>query len=117
MSIDTETFRAALLEERLRVEHAIARLRETDDDVDEVAGIGDNHLADTATATLDREIESTLEENSGRMLAAIDAALRRIDDGAFGRCANCGQEIGEQRLEAYPWAALCIDCQRHAERT
>jgi DnaK suppressor protein len=50
------------------------------------------------------------------MLVAIDASLKRIDEGTYGTCANCGQEIVEPRLEAYPWASLCIDCKREAER-
>ena len=75
----------------------------------------DNHLAETATATLDREIDYTLEENSEHVLAAIDAALNRIEDGTFGTCTNCGKQIPEERLEARPWASLCIDCQRAAD--
>lgn len=121
MSIDTQSFRTALLEERERVEQAIANLREDhpgriDDEVEELAQLADNHPADTATATLDREIDYTLEENSARMLVEIDAALKRIDDGTYGTCAGCGQEIAAGRLEAYPWASLCIDCKRQAER-
>jgi DnaK suppressor protein len=117
-SIDTEQFREALLEERKRVEHAIATLRDQhpgslDDEVEEVAN--DNHLAETATATLGREIDYTLGENSGQVLADIDSALKRIDDGSYGTCVNCDQEIPMPRLEAYPAASLCIDCKRRAE--
>jgi len=76
----------------------------------------DNHLAETATATLDREIDYTLEENSEHVLAAIDAALERMEDGTFGKCATCGREIAEDRLAAIPWATQCIDCKRREER-
>jgi len=76
----------------------------------------DNHLAETATATLDREIDYTLEENSEHVLAGIDAALERIDDGTFGKCVTCGREIAEDRLAAIPWATQCIDCKRRDER-
>jgi RNA polymerase-binding protein DksA len=119
-SIDTERFRDALLEERRRVEHALATLRDEhrgslDDEVEEIAATSDNHLAETATATLGREIDYTLGENSGEVLAQIDAALRRIDDRTYGTCTNCGCEIALQRLEASPWASLCIDCKRRAE--
>lgn len=121
MSIDTQRFREALLEERQRVEHALATLRDEhpgslDEEVEEIAATSDNHLAETATATLGREIDYTLGENSGEVLAQIDAALKRIDDGTYGTCTNCGREIPEQRLEAYPWASLCIDCKREAEQ-
>lgn len=120
MSIDTEHFRAALLEERERVEKAIANLRDDhpdshDDEVAEIPVSSDNHLAETATATLDREIDFTLEENSGQVLAEIEAALKRIESGTYGTCTTCGREIALERLEAYPWASLCIDDARDAE--
>jgi RNA polymerase-binding protein DksA len=120
MSIDTQRFQTLLLEERGRVEQAIANLRDLhhgriDDEV-EIAATQDNHLAETATATLDREIDYTLEENSARLLGAIDAALERVARGTYGECTGCGREIAPERLEAYPWASLCIDCKREAER-
>jgi RNA polymerase-binding protein DksA len=120
MSIDTERFRTTLLEERERVAAVIASLREdhpgNGDESEEAPGASDNHLAETATATLDREIDFTLEENSSQVLSEIDAALKRLDDGAYGTCTTCGTEILEQRLDVYPWAALCIECAKQAER-
>ena len=118
-SIDTERFRDALLDERRRVEHALATLRDEhrgslDDEVEEI-GASDNHLAETATATLGREIDYTLGENSGQVLAAIDAALKRIDEGTYGTCVGCGGQIRYERLEATPWVSLCIDCKRRSE--
>jgi RNA polymerase-binding transcription factor len=118
--IDTAHFRDALLDERRRVEHALATLRDEhhgslDDEVEEVATTNDSHLAETATATLGREIDYTLGDNAEQVLSEIDAALKRIDDGTYGICTNCGQEIPLARLEANPWASLCIDCKRKAE--
>jgi RNA polymerase-binding protein DksA len=121
MSTDTERFRTALLEERARVEKAIASLRGShpgtlEDEVEEIAGSSDNHLGETATATLDREIDITLGENSEQVLSEIDAALKRIEEGTYGICTKCGKEIAPERLEAYPWASLCIEDAREAER-
>jgi RNA polymerase-binding transcription factor len=79
-------------------------------------GGSDNHLGDAAAGTLDREIDYTLEDHSGQVLTQIDAALVRIEEGSFGTCARCGKSIAEERLEARPWASLCIDCQREMER-
>jgi RNA polymerase-binding transcription factor len=115
---DTEHFRVALLDERQRVEHALATLRDEhpgslDDEVEEVAA--DNHLADTASATLGREIDYTLGDNAEQVISEIDAALKRIEDGTYGTCTNCGNEIPPERLEVNPWASLCIDCKRRAE--
>ena len=119
MSIDTDRFRSLLLEERERVQNAIDNVHHDgplQDEIEEMGGSSDNHIGDTATATLDREIDYTLEDNSGRMLAQIDAALARADAGTYGTCTRCGRPIAEERLEATPWASLCIDCQRESER-
>ena len=121
MGIDTERFRSTLLEERERVEKAIANLRDEhpgslDEEIEELSYAGDNHLAETATATLGREVDYTLGENSEEVLSQIDGALRRIDEGTYGTCASCTHAIPAERLEAYPWASLCIDCKRQAER-
>ncbi len=119
-SIDTDRFRDLLLDERKRVEHALATLRaehpgSLDEEVEEIEATNDNHLAETASATLGREIDYTLGENSEQVLGEIDAALKRIEEGTYGTCVNCGREIPVARLEAYPWASLCIDCRRKSE--
>lgn len=113
-TIDTSRFRDALLSERERVVRAIENLRSenaasAEDIADEAI---DQHLADVATETYDRELGDTLEGNSEQVLEEIDAALRRIDEGTYGVCTNCGKSISEERLEALPWASLCIDCAR-----
>ena len=119
-SIDTGQFRDALLDERRRVEHALATLRDEhpgslDEEVEEVAPTNDSHLAETATATLGREIDYTLGDNAQQVLSEIDGALKRIEEGTYGTCAGCGGEIRRERLEASPWASLCIDCKRKTE--
>jgi DnaK suppressor protein len=119
-AIDTEHFRGLLLEERQRVVAALQNLHDDhagtlSDEAGEESAY-DNHLADTATDTYDRELDYTLEENSENVLAEIDAALKRIDDGTYGICTNRGEQIPVERLEALPWATLCIDCQRERER-
>lgn len=120
-AVDTEHFRGILEEERQRVMDAINYLHEEtpgslEDETEEIVGNSDNHLGDTATATLDREIDYSLEENSEQVLRAIDAALQRIEDGTYGICETCGQPISEERLEAIPYATQCIDCRRKGER-
>jgi DnaK suppressor protein len=120
--IDTDVFRTRLETERERVRAAVQFLHEDnshslEDETGEINSSGaDNHLGDTASATYDRELEQGLEEGAEELLGKIDAALRRIDDGTYGICENCGQPIGEERLEAMPWATLCIDCKRREER-
>ena len=119
-TVDAERFRTILEEERRRVVAAISYLHEENpgsiiDETEEIGGT-DNHLAETATVTLDREIDYTLEENSEHVLTEIDGALRRIAEGSFGRCRTCDGLIPEERLEALPWATECIDCRRREER-
>jgi RNA polymerase-binding protein DksA len=117
--LNTEHFRTLLLERRSGVANALHHLHEQnsnslEEETEEETY--DNHLADSATATLNREIDYTLEENSEHVLAAIDEALTRIEEGTFGTCARCGQAIAEERLEAIPYATRCIDCKRLEER-
>ena len=118
MTVDTDHFRQKLEEERGRVVGALENLRSEnagsmEDEVDE--SHLDNHLAETASVTIDREIDYSLEENEARVLAAIDAALGRIEDGTYGRCERCGNEIEADRLEAIPWVTLCIEDKRRDE--
>jgi RNA polymerase-binding protein DksA len=119
-SVDTAHFRERLLEERQRVVDAIDNIHTENpgslgDETDERT-YQDNHLGDIATATFDREMASTLEDNSQHVLDEIDAALARIDEGTFGTCQACGKPIGADRLEALPWATLCIEDKRKQER-
>jgi RNA polymerase-binding transcription factor DksA len=111
--IDTDHFRERLEDERRKVLNAISYLHKEnpgsleDETGDLVSGSADNHPADTATETVDREIDYTLEENSGNVLREIEAALERLDAGTFGNCAVCGNPIEPERLEYLPWATLC----------
>jgi RNA polymerase-binding protein DksA len=119
VSVDTDHFRARLEDERGRVLGALENLRSEnagsmDDEVDE--SHFDNHLAETASVTADREMDYSLEANEVRVLAAIDAALGRIDDGTYGRCEQCGGQIEPERLEALPWTTLCIEDKRREEQ-
>jgi RNA polymerase-binding protein DksA len=121
MTIDTDRFRTLLAEERERVKRALDHLHgehpgSLEEETEELATASDNHMGDIASATLDREIDYSLGDNSEQVLAEIDAALKRIDDGTYGRCTKCGKEIPVERLEARPWARLCIEDARNAER-
>jgi DnaK suppressor protein len=119
VTLEVERLRVRLEEERVRVKTAIDNLHSVHPGsmADEVSESSlDNHLAETASVTIDREIDYSVEENETRVLAAIDAALTRIAAGTYGRCERCGQEIEEERLEALPYATLCIEDKRREER-
>jgi RNA polymerase-binding protein DksA len=114
-TIDTTRFRDTLLRERERVRAALDNLHnENPGSVEDETGdeTQDQHLGDAATAMHDRSLDYTLEDNEEHLLGLIDAALKRIEDGTYGICVNCGRPISEERLEALPWAEFCIDCAR-----
>ena len=116
--IDTGVFKQRLEQELARLTDAVSFLERDnagsiEDELGEVSGGGvDNHMADTATATFDRELEDGLEEGAQQTIVDVKAALARIEDGSFGTCEVCGKPIGAARLAAIPWARLCIDDQR-----
>ena len=118
----TSRARSLLDEERKRIVDAIAYLHEESprniaDELGELAGrVTDNHLGDMATVTFDRELDEGLEEGAQSTLTQIDRALARLDDGTYRTCERCGNPIGDERLLARPWATLCIDDQRLADR-
>ena len=57
------------------------------------------------------------QQQASDMLKRIELALRRIDDGEYGDCLQCGEPIAYARLQAQPFASLCIDCQSARETT
>jgi DnaK suppressor protein len=65
---------------------------------------------DRATLESGRSFELRLRDRERRLLSKIDEAIARIDDGTYGVCEDCGEEIGLKRLEARPVTTLCIDC-------
>src|SRR5262252_2466544 len=59
----------------------------------------------------ERELMTRNLERGSRVLRDVRAALRRIEEGSYGTCLNCEEEISPKRLNAVPWAPLCIGCQ------
>lgn len=113
MTIDVERRRAELLDLRGRLV-AVAEERHQPDGGDgEInSSAGDQHIADHASETFQRELDDTLAENADKVLYEIDAALRCLDEGTYGTCSVCGSTIPEERLEAVPYATLCVEDQR-----
>jgi DnaK suppressor protein len=119
-TIDFDRFRTALESERARLLHARQAVHHDGSLLDETGdlaiGSGD-HIADSASETYLRELDGGLEENAEHLLVEIEAALGRIEDGSYGLCVACGRPIGEERLEALPYATLCIDDKRALEHS
>ncbi|MEW6535765.1 MAG: TraR/DksA C4-type zinc finger protein [Candidatus Auribacterota bacterium] len=74
------------------------------------------HIADQGTDNFDREFTFDLVSNEQDILYKIDEALERIDSGTFGKCTMCSESITKQRLEALPFAPLCIECAKLSEQ-
>jgi DnaK suppressor protein len=70
----------------------------------------DDESGEGATSQLDRERDLALSAQARAAVEEIDRALAKIDDGSYGRCERCGKSIPKPRLEAIPWAALCVQC-------
>ncbi len=73
-------------------------------------------LADIAGEDIDRRILEALGSQDINRLQAIEAALSRIENGHYGLCMRCGKKIPRERLEAIPYAILCVECKSSEER-
>jgi RNA polymerase-binding transcription factor DksA len=121
MSIDTAHFRGELEQVRERLlatiaHHDIGTASLNEETGELVSSSADNHLADTASETYEREFDEGLEEDARGRLREVEDALTRIEDGSYGTCRVCGQAIPEERLEVVPWTTLCIDDARKLAR-
>ncbi|MBA3431392.1 MAG: TraR/DksA C4-type zinc finger protein [Actinobacteria bacterium] len=120
--MNNQQIRKRLVDERYRLESVRMDYR------DEYASEGppetasgelssvDQHPADEATETLEREQDESILDQFEGELKDIDRALERLDEGTYGTCEVCGKPIGDERLDAMPAARLCIDDQAKAER-
>ncbi len=115
-----ERLKEKLLEERVRLTHQaeelvaeaeeLAREREGGDtQFDEESGEGD-------TVNIERERDLLLSAQARHVVDEIDAALARMKKGTYGVCSYAGRKIPVERLEAIPWADVCVDCKARAER-
>lgn len=71
----------------------------------------DNHPAELGTELFQVELNTALKVHQEHLLKEVYDALGRIDEGLYGKCAFCGKEIDKERLEAVPYARLCIECE------
>ena len=93
-------------------------LRESRETLTHLQSETENHpdLADRASSETDRAIELRARDRQRKLIAKIDAALQRIEDGTYGYCEETGEPISLKRLEARPIATLSIEAQERHER-
>jgi DnaK suppressor protein len=117
---DLERFEKLLLEEKERVAQELEGLagstRSAPRDSSGDLSAYSHHMADVGTDSMTREQNFMLAANLARTLVQIDEALHAVRDGSYGACERCGRAIGVKRLEALPYAHLCLACQESADR-
>ncbi|WP_114184229.1 RNA polymerase-binding protein DksA [Microvirga aerophila] len=93
-------------------------LREAQETLATLQSENENHpdLADRASSETDRAIELRARDRQRKLIAKIDSALARIDDGTYGYCEETGDPISLKRLEARPIATLSLEAQERHER-
>ena len=110
--MDATTAKQALLalkqELASRVERTHKRIHQREERVSA-------NFAEQSVEMESQQLVMSLDADGRRELRAIDAALERIEDGTYGECTHCGEQIAEARLQAIPYAALCIECAKAEE--
>jgi len=109
-----EQFRKLLEERRIQLRQSMTRSEEEGRAAQSEDSAQD--IADRASSSYQKEFLFTRSTNERQFLRMVEHALSHIDDGSYGECDQCGNEINERRLEAVPWARHCIACQEKLER-
>lgn len=107
---DTETIRARLRQHKAELEKRVTTIHEHARDPLE------QDSAEQAAQLGNVAVVAALEDEAFQELADIEAALQRLDAGAYGECVSCGEPIGEGRLRVRPAATLCLDCAEQEAR-
>jgi RNA polymerase-binding protein DksA len=81
-----------------------------------VEGLDPKDFADIASDDMDRKMLETIGSKDIKRMRLIDSAITRIEQGKYGSCMKCGKKIPRERLEAIPYALMCIECQSADER-
>jgi DnaK suppressor protein len=108
--VDLDAARAKLLDERARL------LVELGEPVEAPGQMTYGSQAAAASHVFEQQRDLALRDRSRAELQRIEQALRKLDAGSYGACESCGKPIARERLEAIPWAPLCIDCARRGTR-
>ena len=117
MTINIQMMKERLEAKRAELKQQVGDLTEaypTEDPVDASEGAQD--FEDTAVDFLETQQEQSIDVNERALLTEVEAALKRIEDGTYGRCIDCGKFIPEKRLEAIPWASRCVEDQAKLEQ-
>jgi DnaK suppressor protein len=107
---DTDSFRNLLNERKLEL---LSEAGKTVDGMDENGNFPDP--TDRASMESDRSFTLRIRDRERKLIAKIEEALRRLEEGSYGVCEECGEKIGTARLKARPVTTLCIECKSAQE--
>lgn len=108
--------RRSLLQKRAEIIARVEQLGEHDPA--EVANLGfGKRIGDGTTYAVERMTDAYQARTIYATVAEIDLALERLDEGTYGRCVACGEPIPHERLQAVPWAALCVPCSAKPQKS
>lgn len=115
-----DEMRQRLMDLRAQLQSDIFERTQGDEAVTPVDPISDaggveSYQADDADAMADTERNQAITRNSAELLQQVDAAIGRLESGVYGVCSRCGKTINARRLEALPYATLCVTCQDEIE--
>ncbi|MFC1961946.1 TraR/DksA family transcriptional regulator [Chloroflexota bacterium] len=111
MTVDLKMLRAHLENERKRLNEELEQSQASASSSEERReGSPFGKREEEATEALELEKRLALEKRIREDLAAVEHALKKFEEGTYGRCDNCGQAIAPERLEALPQASLCLSC-------
>jgi DnaK suppressor protein len=118
MAIDLTQMKRRLETKRSELEkHITAQTEAHPTPVDAIeASDGPQDFEEIAVDFLEMQKEQSVLVNEQALLTEVEDALRRIENGSYGQCVECGQTIPEKRLEALPWAARCIKDEERLEQ-
>ncbi len=112
---DLDRFKKLLEEEKRKIIKHLEELEEhAENDLDNTAGVGDQ--LDLAALEMSQASLQKMGKREQSLLNKINLAIAKIDEGTYGECEECGEDIAVARLEARPVAQLCIDCKTLQEK-
>ncbi|HEY1598904.1 MAG TPA: TraR/DksA family transcriptional regulator [Pirellulales bacterium] len=119
--VESKVYKERLLALRARLRGEVNQLANAALKKNRPDGAGDQstmpiHMADLGSDNFEQEFTLSLMENEEDTLLSIESALERIEEGTYGQCEECGVKIPKLRLNAIPYAPLCVKCAQQLER-
>jgi RNA polymerase-binding protein DksA len=118
---DLDAYKERLLVLRARLRGDVTQMADATLKKSRTEGNGDLssmpiHMADVGSDNFEQEFTLSLMETEEQTLDRIETALERIEDGTYGTCEECGVKIPKKRLDALPYATMCVKCASQLER-